>query len=507
MDQAEIVAFLERPAAHGVAGPVKRIDTHISNVFLAGDRVLKLKRAVKLPYLDFSTAEARRAACEAEVAVNRRTAPELYLGVEPVMRRADGALAMGGEGTPADWLVVMRRFDQDELFDRMAEHGRLAEADVIAAAEAVARFHAAAERSKGGADIMARIIAGNRGSVRRAAVPKPLSADRAEALNTRCLERLETLRARLDRRGAEGLVRDGHGDLHLRNICRIEGRPVLFDAIEFNPDFRRIDVFYDFAFLLMDLLHRGLAGHANRALEAYTGITGDTDGLATLPLFLAVRAIIRGHIEATLAHERGADSRRWGNSAGYFALAERALVPPPSMLLAIGGLSGSGKSTIARAVAPEIGAMPGALLLRSDVIRKRLAGVPATERLPPDCYTEEWNERVYAEMMRRAEIALAAGHSVIADAVSGQARHRTALAELAGRLGVPFAGIWLDAPLDIREARVGARQGDASDANAAVARNQREPADLDWPRVDASGSVAATVAGIKSRLPPGSMRN
>src|SRR5262245_22841348 len=147
MDQAEIVAFLAKPAAHGVPGPVERIDTHISHVFLAGDRVLKLKRAVKLPYLDFSTPEARRIACEAEVAVNRRTAPQLYLGVEPIMRRADGSLALGGEGTPADWLVVMRRFDQRDLFDRMADEGRLTEADVIAAAEAVARFHADTERA------------------------------------------------------------------------------------------------------------------------------------------------------------------------------------------------------------------------------------------------------------------------------------------------------------------------------------------------------------------------
>jgi len=500
MDQAEIVAFLEQPAAHGGSGPVERIDTHISHVFLAGDRVLKLKRAVKLPYLDFSTPEARRIACEAEIAVNRRTAPELYLGVVPVVRRADGVLALDGPGTPVDWLVAMRRFDQSLLFDRMAERGALTEAHVVAAGDAIARFHDSAERTTGGADTMARIIAGNRESICRAAVPRPLSAERADALHAACLGRLEKLRARLDRRGAEGFVRDGHGDLHLRNICLVGGKPVLFDAIEFNPAFRRIDVFYDFAFMLMDLVHRRLAGHANRALEAYAAATGDIAGLETLPLFIAVRAVIRGHIAATQARQVGGDDSGWAESAAYFALAERALAPPPPLLLAIGGLSGSGKSTVARAIAPGIGAMPGALLLRSDVIRKRLAGVAPEQRLPESSYTPAWTDRVYDEMMRRAGAALGAGHAVIVDAVSGNAPHRAALEDAARRSGAGFLGVWLDAPLPVREARVGARAGDASDADAAVARNQSEPANLDWRRIDAGGALAVTLAGLEAAL-------
>ncbi|MGH7005591.1 MAG: AAA family ATPase, partial [Alphaproteobacteria bacterium] len=323
MDQAEIVAFLERPEAHGGHGPVERVDTHISHVFLAGDRVLKLKRAVKLPYLDFSTAEKRREACDSELEINRRTAPELYRAVTPIVRRADGGLGVGGDGAPADWVVVMRRFDQSLLFDKMAERSDLREGHVVAAAEAIARFHADAELAGGGAETLARIVAGNRTSVARAAVPRPLDEARAEALHELCLERLGKHDALLDRRGAEGFVRDGHGDLHLRNICLIGGKPVLFDAIEFNPAFRRIDVFYDFAFLLMDLLHRGLGVHANRALDTYVGATGDVAGLETLPLFIAVRAIIRGHIEATQARAKGGDLH-WNAAAAYFELAETA---------------------------------------------------------------------------------------------------------------------------------------------------------------------------------------
>jgi len=505
MDQADIVAFLERPEAHGGRGPVERVDTHISHVFLAGERVLKLKRAVKLPYLDFSTPEKRRAACEAELAVNRRTAPELYIEVAPVVRRADGGFAVGGEGAPVDWLVVMRRFDQSLLFDRMAERGALGEDHVSAAVEVIARFHRAAERVAGGAETVARIIAGNRDSVLRAAVPRPLAAARADALHQRCLTRLEALRALLDRRGAEGSVRDGHGDLHLRNICLDGGKPLLFDAIEFNSAFRHIDVFYDFAFLLMDLLHRRLAGHANRALAAYVDASGDVAGVATLPLFLAMRAIIRGHIQATIAHE-GADTESlWAESGAYFDLAETALVPPPPILLAIGGLSGTGKSTLARAIAPKLGALPGALLLRSDVLRKRLAGVPPEQRLPESYYTPDWTERVYAELLRRAEVALAAGHAVIADAVSGHAEHRTALEAAARRAGARFIGIWLEAPLAVREARVGRRAADASDADAAVARRQHEPdaSGLAWWRLDASGDLPLTLRRLEDALAAG----
>lgn len=505
-EQAALVAFLERPEAHGAAGPVERIDTHISHVFLAGDRAVKLKRAVKLPYVDYATVEKRRAACEEELRVNRRTAPELYRAVVPLVRRADGALAIGGAGEALDWLVVMRRFEQDSLFDRMAERGTLTPAHVAAAVETIARFHEAAERAAGGAAAIGRIVEGNAASVARAAVPRPLAPARAAALHAASRARFAALAPLLDRRGAEGRIRDGHGDLHLRNICLVGGKPVLFDAIEFDPGFRRIDVFYDFAFLLMDLVHRGLGGHANLALNGYVAASGDEGGVATLPLFLAMRAVIRGHIQATIASAAdGANARReaaWAESAAYFDLAETALAPPPPALVAIGGLSGTGKSTVARAVAPRLGALPGALVLRSDVIRKRLAGVPPEARLPAGHYAPEWTERVYAELIRAAETALRGGHSVIADAVSGSAEHRAALEAAAARAGARFAGIWLEAPLAVREARIGGRAADASDADIAVARGQSEPAaaSLGWRRIDAGGPRDATVARLAEAL-------
>ncbi|MCW5771954.1 MAG: AAA family ATPase, partial [Rhodospirillaceae bacterium] len=390
-------------------------------------------------------------------------------------------------------------FDQETLFDKLAARGALGESQVIAAVEAIARFHAAAERAPGGAATIARIIDGNRDSMMRAAVPRPLAAARAEALDAACRALLERRNELLNRRGREGRVRDGHGDLHLRNICLVEGKPVLFDAIEFDPGFRRIDVFYDFAFLLMDLLHRRLPHHANRALNAYVGASDDGGGMATLPLFLGLRAIIRGHIQATIAGG-GGDAAAWAEAGAYFDLAEAALAPPPPVMVAVGGLSGTGKTTIARAIAPALGALPGALLLRSDVLRKRLAGAAETDRLDQAYYSAEWSARVYAEIKRQCGEVLAQGQAVVADAVSGATAQRRELEAVARAAGARFAGIWLEAPLAVREERVGARRGDASDADAAVARRQREPEVLDWIKVDASGELPETVAAVEDAL-------
>lgn len=505
-DQAELVRWL---AAPGTLGPeaATRIDTHISRVFLSGERVYKLKRAVALPYVDFSTLEKRRLACEAEWRVNRRTAPGLYLSVEAIRRDARGRWSLGGAGEAVDWLVVMRRFDQDALLDRMAETGRLDIGTVVRAAEIVARFHEAAERvaTADGASRVAEVIAGNAESERRFAVPWALAQEAADALTQTCAAALRRLSPLLDARAAAGRIRDGHGDLHLRNICVIEGVPVPFDAIEFNPEWRRIDVWYDVAFLLMDLLHRDLPRHANAALNAYLGAGGGgADGLAALPLFLALRAIVRGHVAAAAQGARAAAARDPAEARAYFELARRCLAPAQPRLVWIGGLSGTGKSTAAREIAPCLAPPPGAVVLRSDAIRKRLAGRPETARLPEEFYGADWTRRVFAEIERQAAEAVAAGSSVVVDAVGARGEHLRPIHDLAARLGLPFRPFWLEAPLAVREARVSARRDDASDADVAIVRRQEErpePPAQDWVRIDASGSPAETLARIAARLP------
>ena len=273
-DQSAVVSFLEAPSTHADM-PVERIETHASIVFLAGSRALKLKRAVRYDYLDFSSTERRRAMCEAEVRVNRRTAPSLYRGVVPVVRLSNGSLTLGGPGTPIDWVVDMNRFDQESLFDRLAARGALDLALMGPLASAVARFHSAAARrpDHGGKAGMEWVIEGN--ATGFAEQGKGILDDALAArltVDSRGVVERDALL--LDNRRQEGFVRECHGDLHLRNIVLINGYPTLFDGIEFNDEIACTDVFYDLAFLLMDLWRRDLRHHANTVLNTYVSRDG-----------------------------------------------------------------------------------------------------------------------------------------------------------------------------------------------------------------------------------------
>jgi hypothetical protein len=306
------------------------------------------------------------------------------------------------------------------------------------------------------------------------------------------------------------LVRRCHGDLHLNNICLIDGRPTLFDAIEFSEEFASIDVFYDLAFLIMDLDRHGLRAHANTLLNRYLEISLDYDGLVALPLFLSCRAAIRAHVAVSRAEAmHSAAQAPLDVARGLLYRAIAYLEPPPARALAIAGVSGTGKTTVARAVAPALGPCPGAVIVRSDVTRKRLAGVDETTRLPQSAYTTEMNDRVFAALVETAAKILAARHGVILDAVYGEERHRTALEAVVQKAGVRFDGIWLSAPAEILEARIGGRRGDASDATVEVLRAQlerlRQPAN--WAAVDASGSVAQIADEITRRFGLGQAAN
>jgi len=305
----------------------------------------------------------------------------------------------------------------------------------------------------------------------------------------------------LEQRRRDGLVRVCHGDLHLRNICLFHNVPTIFDGVEFNERISCIDVLYDLAFVLMDLWRRHLPAHANRVFNRYLERTGDLQGLPLMPLFLSCRAAVRAKTSAAAAAVQAEPARavELNRAVGdYLALSEMLLKEIPPSLIAIGGLSGSGKSTLAQAVAPAIGAAPGALILRSDVIRKGEFGVEPLRRLGDDAYTAPVNERVYQIIAERAKAALSAGHAVIADAVYGRADQRHDLATIAREFGVPFVGIWLEAPLPLLAQRIAERPLDASDATAAVLDRQARAADvpLDWQRLDASG----TPADLRHRL-------
>jgi aminoglycoside phosphotransferase family enzyme/predicted kinase len=505
-DQRETIAFLSDGASYGRPGaPVERIETHASLVFLVGDRAFKLKRAVSFSYLDYSTVARREAACRTELTLNRRTAPSLYLAVRKIARQADGTPGFDGEGPALDWVVEMRRFPDDALFDRMAEAGRLTPVLMRALADEIAAFHAAAEPSRrhGGAAAVASLIAGNDENLRLAG--DTLDQGAVAALKEASEAALRRVSAQLDRRREEGHVRRCHGDLHLGNICLVDGRPTLFDAIEFNDAISTIDTVYDLAFLLMDLSHRGLDALANLVFNRYLDRTGEDAALPALPLFLSLRAAIRAHVTTAALRQkqdRATAERLGANARHYLDLARRLLQPAAPRLVVVGGFSGTGKSTLALALAADFAPAPGARHLRSDVLRKVLLGAAPETRLPPEAYDAATTDRVYRALGERAATALAAGYSAVVDAVFLKPSERAAIGEVARAAGVPFTGLWLEAPAAVLAQRVAARRGDASDADVAVLERQLslDPGPLDWQRVDASGNAAEALTAARRLL-------
>ena len=357
-DQKTVKAFLSDPNSYGMTGSVERIDTHISLLFLAGKRVFKLKRPVRLPYLDFSNPEQRLAACKKEFRLNRRTAPELYLGVRRITAGINWP-EFEGSGVLLDAVVEMRRFDKDALFESMAQRGTLTSRHLDELAQEITALHANArvDDDADGVDNIRSVLRVNAEAFRQSTVFAKADIARLVAAFNGALE---THAARLDARARAGQVRRCHGDLHLRNICLYEGRVRLFDCLEFNDALATVDVLYDLAFLVMDLWHRSLRREASQVVNRYCDASGQEDGYVLMPFFMALRAAVRAHVIATQAEDAAQERDRLAEEArAYFDLAEHLLVPKSGRLVALGGLSGSGKSTLAAALAPRMGAAPG----------------------------------------------------------------------------------------------------------------------------------------------------
>jgi uncharacterized protein len=500
--QEQVLAFLDG-SSFGAANGGKRIDTHASMVFLRDDRALKIKRAVRLPFLDYSTLEKRRCACEEELKVNAGNALELYRRVVAITRNSDGVLEIGGTGAPVEWAVEMTRFDEGQALDRVAASKTIEPSLATAVADAILRSHDNTPPSDGESWIASipAIIERNTAKFRAVRGLDEAAVDRLDAASRNLAT---TLRPLLGKRVGQGFVRRCHGDLHLANIALVDGRPLLFDAIEFDAAIATTDILYDLAFTLMDLVHFNQGAAANAVFNRYLAQANDQnlDGLRLLPLFLSMRAAIRAHVLFVKSEHADGDAPVWQEAKRYLDLAGRLIMPKTPLLVAVGGPSGVGKSVLARGLAGMIEPPPGAVIVRADVVRKRLFGVSKTTRLPEQAYQADANKRVYDKLLDMVRRVLDQGLAVVLDAAYLKEAERTEVAALARKQGVRFVGLFLTADLATRLSRIEQRKGDASDATRDVALMQETFATgaVDWHMVDASGTPEQSLHSARAAM-------
>ena len=471
--------------------PVELIETHISWVLLAGDRAYKIKKPVRLPFVDFSTPALRRHFCELELRLNQRLAPQLYLEVLPVCG-TPASPRLGGEGEPIDHAVCMRRFAPGALLSEQLAAGRLQAGQIEQLAGALAAFHERAPVADAASTwaTPAQIVHAVRDVLDSL---RPLAA--AGTVDTLCgwlAERERTLAPVWLERRATSAVRECHGDLHLANAAQVGDEVLAFDCIEFDPAMRWIDVANDLAFLTMDLHAHGRSDLAARALDAWLQRSGDFAALRVLRFYEVYRALVRSLVAALRAGQPGAPDeaaaaplQTAGAAPDYLAWAlARAQARPVPRLLIAHGLSGCGKSTVALQLLERT----GAVRLRSDVERKRLFGLGALDRSADrslDVYTAEATRRTFDRLADLARLALQAGWPVIVDAAFLRRGERQDFRALAAGLGVPFAILHCHAPEPVLRERVAARSAaghDASEADVAVLQRQldtHEPLDAD----------------------------
>lgn len=465
--------IVERLAA-APGGPGRIIETHISLVLLHGELAFKFKKPVDLGFADFSTLERRHRFCDEELRLNRRLAPELYLDVVPITGTVQ-APRLGGEGAAIEYCVRMRRFPQERLLDRQLAAGQLEAGQLEDFAASLAAFHqrAAVAGPHDDHGTAARVRAQVLASVERLVPPVTGPADPRPAQLRRWLERELTRRApKLRARREAGCVRECHGDLHLSNLVRLDGRVTAFDCIEFNPALRWTDVAAEVAFLCMDLDVRGRADLSARFLNAWLAASGDYDALGLLDLFRVYRSLVRAAVAGIrAAQDAGAQAPDDEGAAArierHVALASSYVERPRRPWLAITcGLSGAGKSRVAR----DLAARNAAVHLRSDVERKRLAGLEPgarTDAAPgTGIYAAAMSERTYARLHALARAALAEGFAVVCDATFIERERRLAFRGLAAELGVPFRILAVQAPRAVLEARLRERAGSADPSEA-----------------------------------------
>ena len=482
-----LISSLLSPSIYGGnVTAVRLVETHISWVILTGKYAYKIKKPLKLPFLDFTTLDARHRYCQEELRLNSRLAPELYLDVISIGGRSDRPVL--GQQPAIEYAVKMVEFSDEARLDRRIAAAAISDADIAAFAESIGRFHAALPpaASDSAFGTATQVVAGVDRNAQEAAavIAGGLEPDAVIRRNLTLLG--SKLTPVIDARKQSGAVREGHGDLHLENLVYWQSRIVPFDALEFDPALRWIDVIDEAAFVMMDLMAHGRTDLAYRFINRYLEVTGDYEGLAVLRYYLIHRALVRAKVRAIKAEQTHADAAD-PQTCAYLELGERLAAPPSPVLIITHGLSGSGKTTWTDLLLP---ALP-AVRLRSDLVRKQLVGLDehASSYSPVGggIYAAETSKQAYAELARGALAGLTAGFSIIVDAAFLRSQQRQQFAEIAARARSGFAILDCHAPIDTLRQRIALRQAqsrDASEATVAVldhqlaTRDQLTPAEL-----------------------------
>ena len=444
-----------------VSDDAQLLETHISWVLLADEYAWKIKKPVDFGFLDFSSLEKRRFYCEEELRLNSRLAPDIYLEVVPVSGTLD-APQLGGEGEPMDYAVKMRRFDQAGLLsNRLAQLGpELMDELAVLVAGFHQQIQVCGEDCEFGSPVSVLTpMLDNFSTIRELGQP-PEGVGQLEQIEAWTRSRAEALNPALEARKRSGCIRECHGDMHLGNITLIDERPVIFDGIEFNPELRWIDTMNEVAFLLMDLREKQLPHLAWHFLNRYLQETGDYSGLALSSFYQAYRAMVRAKVAALGGNQRS-------EFAAYLQQAQDCTTSPAPRLIITHGLSGSGKSYTASRVADQ----SGAVHLRSDIERKRLAGLAALSRtdsgLDSGIYAKDKTAQTYQHLLQLAQQVLQDGYSVIVDATFLLSEQRRAFRELAELLSIPFVILDMQTPETLLRQRIRRRQQQARDPSEA----------------------------------------
>jgi aminoglycoside phosphotransferase family enzyme/predicted kinase len=473
MDTAKLIEQLKNPDfyPHPVKRPVVVLQTHASIVLLTGEFAYKLKKPVNYGFLDFSTLEKRHACIDRELCLNQPIAPDIYREVLPITE-SRGHLSLNGDGEVIDYLLKMNQFPQDCLLSRVFNRGELTESDIEKLGKKIALFHQIAKRDEyitkfGDWNIIKQAFDENYQQTE-----KYIGIVQTQQQFEETRSYTENFFAHhgdwLRERQEQGMIRECHGDLHLNNLCLWHGEIQLFDRVEFNESFRFVDVMYDVAFTVMDLAARGRQDFGNGFLNTYLERTADWEGLKVLPLYLTRQAYVRAKVNSFLLAGDTFSETIAETARKYYHLAWEYTRPRSGRLIVMSGLSGSGKSTVAKVIAQNL----NGIRLRSDAVRKHLAGLELEQKGTPELYTAAMSRQTFDRLSELAKILLPLGYTVILDARYDRFAGREPLFNLARTLGVPFHLVHCQAPLNVLIERLERRTGDISDATPDILRAQ-----------------------------------